>query len=182
MLQPNFTPFPELITERLLLRKITLKDAPEIFFLRSDPTVLQFLSKEPITSIKEAEDFIIRITNDIVNNDAIMWGISLKNHPDNIIGNICFWRFVKEHYRAEIGYTLHPEFWRKGIMKETIVKVLDYGFKKIGLHSAEARINPDNMASSALLKSTGFVKEGFFKEDFFHKGKFENTAVYSRLQ
>lgn len=111
-----------------------------------------------------------------------MWGISLKNHPDNIIGNICFWRFVKEHYRAEIGYTLHPEYWQKGIMKETIAKVLDYGFKKIGLHSAEARINPGNAASVAVLLSTGFVKEGFFKEDFFHKGKSENTAVYSRLK
>lgn len=182
MLQPNFTPFPELTTERLLLRKITMEDAPEIFFLRSDPTVLQFLSKEPITTGKEAEDFITRITNDIVNNDAIMWGISLKNHPDMIIGNICFWRFVKEHYRAEIGYTLHPEYWRKGIMKETIGKVLDYGFTTMGLHSAEARINPDNRASAAVLESNGFVKEGYFKEDFFHKGKFENTAVYSCLQ
>lgn len=43
----NFTPFPELKTERLLLRKLTGNDANKIFFLRSDENVLRFLSREP---------------------------------------------------------------------------------------------------------------------------------------
>jgi [ribosomal protein S5]-alanine N-acetyltransferase len=181
MLKPNFNPFPELSTERLLLRRITMEDAPEIFFLRSDQTILQFLSKEPAANIKEAEDFITRINNDIDNNDAIMWAIVLKEYPSKAIGSICFWRMLKEHYRAEIGYVLDPEYWRKGIMKETILKTLDYGFSTLGLHSVEARINPHNNASASLLESTGFAREAYFKEDFFHRGKFEDTAVYSML-
>lgn len=181
MLQPNFNPFPELSTERLLLRRLRMEDAPEVFFLRSDQTILQFLSKEPAANIKEAEDFITRINNDIDNNDAIMWAIVLKENSSRAIGSICYWRMLKEHYRAEIGYVLGPEYWRKGIMKETILKTLDYGFSTLGLHSVEARINPDNIASASVLESTGFVREAYFKEDFFHHGKFENTAVYSRL-
>ena len=89
---------------------------------------------------------------------------------------------LKEHYRAEIGYVLDPAYWRKGIMKETILRTLDYGFSTLGLHSVEARINPHNIASASVLESTGFVREAYFKEDFFHRGKFEDTAVYSRLQ
>lgn len=181
MLQPVFTPFPELETERLLLRRIVMEDAPEIFFLRSDATVLQFLSKEPAATIKEAEDFILRINNDIAGNEGIMWAIVLKEAPDKAIGSICFWRMVKENYRAEIGYVLNPQYWRKGMMKETIRKVLDYGFNTMGLHSVEARINPHNTASASVLESTGFVKEAYFKEDFFYREKFEDTAVYSRL-
>jgi [ribosomal protein S5]-alanine N-acetyltransferase len=182
MLQPNFDPFPELSTERLLLRRITMADAPEIFFLRSDQTILQFLSKEPAANMKEAEDFIIRINNDIDKNDGIMWGITLKENPSKVIGSICFWRMLKEHYRAEIGYALDPAYWRKGIMKETILKTLNYGFSTLGLHSVEARINPNNIASASVLESTGFVREAYFKEDFFRRGEFEDTAVYSRLQ
>jgi [ribosomal protein S5]-alanine N-acetyltransferase len=182
MLQPNFDPFPELSTERLLLRRITMEDAPEIFFLRSDQTILQFLSKEPAANLKEAEEFITRINNDIDNNDAIMWAITLKENPSKAIGSICFWRMLKEHYRSEIGYVLDPGYWRKGIMKETILKILGYGFSTMGLHSVEARINPDNIASASLLESTGFVKEAYFKEDFFRRDQFEDTEVYSRLQ
>ena len=182
MLQPNFDPFPELSTERLLLRRIVMEDAPEIFFLRSDQTILQFLSKEPAANIKEAEDFINRINKDIDNNDGIMWAITLKENPSKAIGSICFWQMLKEHHRAEIGYVLDPGFWRKGIMKETILKTLDYGLSTLGLHSVEARINPHNIASASLLESTGFVREAYFKEDYFHRGKYEDTAVYSRLQ
>jgi ribosomal-protein-alanine N-acetyltransferase len=182
MLQPNFNPFPELSTERLLLRKMKTEDAPEIFFLRSDQTILQYLSKEPAKEISEAEDFISRINTDIDHNEAILWTISLKENPSKVIGTICFWRMLKEHYRAELGYVLSPEYWRKGFMRETILKILDYGFSTIGLHSIEARINPDNIASASLLESTGFVREAYFKEDFFRHGQFEDTAVYSRLK
>ncbi len=182
MLQPNFIPFPELETERLLLRRLTLTDAPDIFFLRSDQAVLKYLSKEPVANMKEAEDFIARINNDIDKNDAIMWAIVLKENPVKVIGTICFWRIQKEHFRAELGYVLDPGYWRKGIMKEAILKTLDYGFSTLGLHSAEARINPENIPSASVLESTGFVREAFYKEDFYFCGKFENTAVYSRLQ
>ena len=111
-----------------------------------------------------------------------MWAITLKENPSKAIGSICFWRMLKEHYRAEIGYALDPAYWRKGIMKETILKTLDYGFSTLGLHSIEARINPHNIASASVLESTGFVREAYFKEDFFRRGAFEDTAVYSRLQ
>jgi ribosomal-protein-alanine N-acetyltransferase len=181
MLQINFTPFPELSTQRLILRKLTLEDAADVFFLRSEQAILQFLSKEPVADIKEAEDFITRINNDIDNNHSIMWAIVLKENLSKVVGTICYWRILKEHYRAEIGYVLNPKYWRKGIMKETIFKVLDYGFSTMGFHSIEARINPDNIASAALLESAGFIREAYFKEDFYHRGLFEDTAVYSRL-
>ncbi|MEO6611354.1 MAG: GNAT family N-acetyltransferase [Chitinophagaceae bacterium] len=182
MLQPDFSPFPELSTERLLLRKLTVEDTPEIFFLRSDPAILQHLGKKPAATIKEAEEFIERITSNIVNNEGIMWAIVLKENPAKTIGTICFWRLEKEHYRAEIGYALSPAWWKKGIMKEAITKTLEYGFSKMGLHSVEARISSGNIPSAAILESTGFIKEAHFKEDFFFDGKFEDTIVYSRLQ
>lgn len=181
MLEFNFTPFPELSTERLLLRRITIDDAPELFLLRSDPQVLQFISKEPAKTIQEVIDFLTLIDNNIDTNDSILWGIALKEEPAKIIGTICFWNVQKENYRSEIGYALIPSFWRKGIMKEAMIKVLEYGFDKMKLHSVEARLSPANIGSAAVLESTGFVREGYFKEDFFYASKFEDTLVYSKL-
>src|SRR5690242_17392351 len=99
MLQLNFTPFPELSTDRLLLRRITVKDAPELFFLRSDPAVLQFISKEPAKTMQDIMDFLARIDNNIDTNEAILWGITLKEDPSKIIGTICYWNIQKENYR-----------------------------------------------------------------------------------
>ena len=61
MLELNFTPFPELETKRLVLRRMTLPDVNDIFFLRSDEMVLRFIGKEPAKFLQEAEDFIKRI-------------------------------------------------------------------------------------------------------------------------
>lgn len=180
MLQVNFTPFPTIATERLLLRESTTNDANEIFFLRSDKAVLKYLDKIPEKSVDETVEFIGRIKKDIDNNDGITWGIALKD-SDIVIGSICFWRMQKEHYRAEIGYVLHPGQQGKGIMDEAIKAVLKYGFETMRLHSVEANVNPANISSMKLLEKNGFVKEAYFKENYYYDGKFIDSVIYSLI-
>src|SRR4030095_9927647 len=182
MLALNFTPFPELETERLLLRKLKASDANEMFFLRSDENVLRYLGKEPEKTIAETEEFINKINNAADENESILWGITFLDGPSIVNGTICLWNFKKEHSRSEIGYILHPDHWRKGIMKEAINAVVDYGFTVLGLHSIEALLSPENIASSSVLESTGFIKEGHLKESIYFNGVFEDTAIYSKLQ
>ena len=45
MLEPNFSPFPEIITERLLLSSIEKDDAPELLLLRSNEKVMEYIAK-----------------------------------------------------------------------------------------------------------------------------------------
>ncbi len=181
MLELNFSPFPEIRTKRLLLRRMKDDDAPEILFLRSDETVMRYIDREKTKSLEEATAFIQKINAAIDNNESILWGISLPDKPDTIIGNISLWRIITQHYRAEIGYMLHPDFWNKGLMKEALKAVIDFGFNEMKLHSIEAHINPDNAVSGILLEKTGFIREAYFKEDFYFRGKFIDTAVYSIL-
>ncbi len=182
MLQPDFSIFPEIKTARLLLRKLTNEDAIEIFKLRSDENVMRFIDKERAATIVDAETFINRIIQSLNNNDGITWAITLNEAPHILIGTIGYWRLIKEHFRAEIGYMLNPGYWKKGIMKEALLKVIDIGFNVLKLHSIEAHINPENGASAGILTSTGFIKEAHFKEDFFFDGTFKDTAIYSRLR
>ena len=182
MLEVNFHPFPELKTERLLLRRMIKDDAAEIFFLRSDAEVLKFIGKEPAQTIEEAEDFIRQIDHGIEANELIMWGIAMQDEPQQLIGTICIWKIRKEHYRAETGYVLHPLYWRKGIMKEALQKVIEHGFDVMKLHSMDALVTAGNIASAAVLEATGFIREAYFREDYSFRGKFYDTVVYSRLQ
>ena len=122
------------------------------------------------------------IDDALITGSGITWGIELKEGPGLLIGYICYWRLVKEHYRAEVGYMLLPQFWNKGIMKEALSEVVNFGYDKMKLHSIEGRINPANTASASLLVSTGFIREAYFKEDYFFNGEFGDTAVYSRLE
>ena len=182
MLCPNFSPFPEIQTERLLLRRMTTNDAEEILYLRSNDDVMKYIDRERTKSIEDAKSFLDKIDASLNSNNGIMWGITLKEKPGKLIGNIGYWRLIKEHYRAEVGYMLHPSFWKKGIMKEALLRVIDFAFDDMNLHSIEANINPGNTASAMLLESTGFIKEAYFKEDFFFNGAFHDTIIYSRLK
>lgn len=179
MLELNFTPFPEIKTKRLLMRRMTDADAPELLFLRSDEKTMQYIDREKTKSLEEAAAFIQMINIAIDKNESVMWAITLSDKPGTVIGNISYWRIINQHYRAEVGYMLHPDFWNKGLMKEALLSVIDFGFNEIKLHSIEAHINPENAVSGILLEKCGFVREAYFKEDFYFRGKFIDSAVYS---
>jgi ribosomal-protein-alanine N-acetyltransferase len=180
MLSVNFNPFPILSTQRLILREVKEGDVEEIFFLRSDKRILQHLDREPAKTLDEVLAFIKKINEQQRNNDCILWGISLKEE-NKLIGTLGFWNMKKEHYRAEIGYVLHPDHQRKGIMNEALAKVLEYGFVIMKLHSVEANVNPDNAASINLLLKNKFIREGNFKENYFFNGNFFDSAIYSLI-
>ena len=181
MLELNFQPFPELKTERLLLRRITAADAEELFILRSDPRVMEFVGREPAKTVQEVLDLIELINKNIDANETVMWAIALKEEPSRLIGNITLWQIEKDHYRADIGYMLHPDHWRKGIMKEAISHVVNYGFNTMKLHSIGAKVASGNKPSEWVLESAGFEKEAHFKEDYYFRGKFYDTLVYSLI-
>ena len=48
-----------------------------------------------------------------------------------------------------------------GYMKEGLLQVIEYAFDELGLHRLEANIQPGNLASIGLARSTGFQYEGY---------------------
>ena len=180
MLNPNFYPFPELETERLLLRQVQDQDADDFFILRSDQTLMRYIDRPLASSITDAQHLIKKIHDSLIQNDGITWIITLKPDP-GLIGTIGFWRIEKENYRAEVGYMLAVKWQDKGIMSEAMKEVLKYGFKEMNLHSVEANVNPANEASIRLLEKNQFIREAYFKENYFYNGKYIDSAIYSLL-
>ena len=127
MLTVNFHPFPELSTERLLLRQIKNEDAEQLFVFRSDKRIMQYIDRPLAQTVDDALQLIQKIQDALALNEGITWGICLKNDP-KLIGTMGFWRIVKEHYRAEIGYLIGRERQGKGLMQEAVEEALDYAF------------------------------------------------------
>ena len=180
MLTLNFNPFHDLETERLLLRRVDNNDYKEVLALRSNPETMKYIPRPLLKNEEEAFAHIAMIENKIINKEGINWAITIKDDP-RLIGIIGHYRIQLENYRAEIGYMILPEFNGLGIVTEAVKEVVKYGFDIMKLHSIEAVIDPDNIASAKVLEKNGFVKEADFKENEFHEGHFYDSVIYSIL-
>lgn len=153
-------------TERLILRTVTEFYSQDVFEIRSNPEINNFLHRATPKNSFEALEFILNIKRRSANKEIIFWGILLQNNP-KIIGTICLWKFSEDRKTAELGYELLPEFQGKGIMSEAVNFVLNYGFKDLHLHKIEAITNKYNSDSIKLLENLGFVINEIRRDEKF---------------
>lgn len=170
----NPSPFPNLTTERLILRKLEVTDSYALLRLRSDKSVNRYLDREAAKNKADADTFIEKIQQ-LTPDKGFYWAISLKNRPE-LVGTICFWNINIEKRMAEIGYELLPDYQGKGIMLEAIAEVLHYGFDTIQLKIVAALTHPDNQSSAKLLEKTGFVRDMNYQ--YISEEDADGQAVY----
>jgi ribosomal-protein-alanine N-acetyltransferase len=182
MLTLNFNEFPVITTERLLLREHIMADVPKLFNLRRNAEVMQFIHRERPKTYQDIETLISSLNDGFKQGQLIAWVIALKENPNQMIGSIGYWRTDLANHRAEIGYMLHPDYWRKGIVSEALKATIGFGFEEIKLHSILANVSPANEASKQILLRHGFMKEAYFKEDHYFNGEFLDSEIYGLLK
>lgn len=176
-----FTNFPQLETERLLLRAATLEDALALQHIRTNPMVMEHMDTFYHDTLQVSKDFISYNLNAYANKKCIYWMLEEKA-SGKVIGDFSIRKIDAKHHRAEIGYTLDSNYWGKGFMKEAILSLLSFGFKDLNLHSFEANINPKNENSKKILLRLGFQKEAYFRESFFYNGEYLDSEIYCLLE
>jgi len=157
MLNLNFTPFPTITTQGLVLRQLQDDDVHELFALRTDERVNRFLDRPVPQSLNDVRKFMAVVNQITQRNEGLYWVITRKNE-DRLLGTISLRNFDPEQYQAEIGYELHPDHQGQGIMHDAITHVLAYGFGRLGLQSITADTHPGNLRSIQILERFGFVK------------------------
>ena len=180
MLLLDLSDFPVLTTDRLVMRELSLNDAPALFAIRSDDRVMRHIGRPLAIGLEDATKLIERIANDRSTNEGITWGLTLHG-DDTLIGTIGYYRLKLEHHRGEIGYMLGADHWGKGLMGEALDAAVHCGFERFKFHSIEAVTDPRNAPSNKLLERHGFVREGLFRENFYWNGEFQDSAVWSKL-
>ena len=180
MLPIDLPTFPILATERLVLRELRHSDAEQVFAMRSDPLVMQHVNRPLATTVADAAALIDLITERWTAKEGVQWAITVKG-DDIFIGLIGFWRIVKEHHFAELGYMLAREHWGNDYISEAIAAVLLFGFNTLAFHRIEAITRPANVASIRVLEKNGFEREGLLKESIFWNGTYHDALHFGRL-
>jgi ribosomal-protein-alanine N-acetyltransferase len=177
-----FADFPELETERLLLRKMRLDDAEAMFAYASDPEVTRYVLWDTHRSIEDSETFLRFAIEGYESGDFGGWGVVFKD--SGVFIGTCGLDagYAPEHARAELGYVLSREHWGKGLMPEAARAVIAYGFGRLGLNRIQARCIAENTASARVMEKAGMTYEGTLRESEFIKGAYRDMKLYSILR
>ncbi|MBN1401040.1 MAG: GNAT family N-acetyltransferase [Anaerolineae bacterium] len=175
--------FPVLYTDRLILREPRDSDCERLWRVSRDRSVMRYYGMEPFRSVQEARQEI-RWMRDLYSNDCgIRWVIvERRRDADGYIGDVGFHNYAPRHGRAELGYKLDRDFWRRGLMSEALGVVLAHGFESLGLNRIEAVVDPRNATSLGLLHKLGFSKEGLLREYERERSGFADLLMLSLLR
>ena len=173
--------FETIHTPRLLLRKITPEVYRFVFTHYTEEELQRFFGFHTEEDrLKEHERFEKGVST--FNKSFAMFQL-LDNISGKVIGSCGYHTWYLEHRRAEVGYALtNDEFKQKGLMKEALGAVLQYGFNVMNLHRVEAFVAPENEPSLKLVRHFAFTQEGHLREHYFKNGVVEDSIVFSLLQ
>jgi len=178
----DFGEFPVLETDRLKLRRITSDDTQSWLAVWSDPKVVRYIIEFEVIPDEAEVKSIIEWTDGIFNRKTgIRWAITQKS-DDTMIGSCGFHLYDKHNRWAEIGYELHQDYWRQGIMSEAVTALLRFCFNELNLHRVEANVTVGNDASAGLLRQFGFTQEGTWRDKVQWHNQFYSLWQFGLLE
>jgi len=177
----DFSTFPTLAGERVVLRELESGDAADLFVWRSDPEVQKYNSV-PMKDVAEATALIDELRRGYSAHSEIYWAVTQRG-DGRAIGLFGFNSWERFHHRADIGYDLRRDFWGRGIATEALHAMLRFGFTCMQLNRIEVRTIADNHGSVRLLQRLGFQREGLRREHSLEDdGTYHDGAIYGLLQ
>lgn len=166
-----------LTTERLHLRPITPADDKVQVEHELNPAIMQTI-RDPLPQAeveKRIEDF-----RGPWQADEDSWvGLSLvEAATDQVIG-FFFLRVISfENQSMEVGYRLHPDYWRQGYALEAGQALLTFLDESLQVRKAVAYCINSNAGSAGLLEKLGFEREGCLHKHSPLGGKWHDELVY----
>ena len=179
-IKKTFLHLPSISTERLVLRRMGIWDAEDMFAYASKEDTSRFLLWEPHPNIEYTRRLLFYIRDKYRRGEYYEWGIVLAD-SGKLIGTCGFSAMNANDRCAEIGYVLSPDFQHVGYGLEAVKAVIEFGFSKLGLHRIEARYIVGNERSAHLLAKCGFVEEGIKREAVFTHGEYRDVVMCGLL-
>jgi len=171
---------PTLETERLTLRPLEVVDAGRLFPIFSNATVLKHYGMEPHATVDETVQMVTNMVEGMRAGTVIRWGIVRKDDL-TLIGTIGFHNLVPRHRRAEVGYEIHPDYWRNGYASEALRRTLDYATHVAEFGRVGAVVYTGNIASQHMLERNGFLREGTLRHYMRQDGRAHDVYMYSYI-
>lgn len=167
----------ELTTNRLIIKKGTSKDCIKIY--EYDMLKCRGIGGEDvIEKVKTPIDFIgadyDKYYEKCIKNKMFDWYVYLKDGTP--IANITADREIENINSIELSFNMHPNYWRKGYMKEAVSRVIDYLFE-IGYSNIIIGYDTGNKKSALFAKCLGFKEYKELKNTHQKNGITINTYL-----
>ena len=141
-------------TDRLVLRRLTLNDAPFIVELLNEPSFLRFIGDRGVRDLQTARQYLLK--GPVASYEKHGFGLNLvflKESGDPI--GICGLLKRDTLPDPDLGFAFLPAHWRKGYAAESAAAILTHGRRAFGLERIVAITSPDNVASIGVLEKIG---------------------------
>lgn len=172
---------PQLETSRLLLRRMRLDDAEDLFAYASDPAVTRTMTWDTHLSIDDSRAFLAGVVEGYERGDHAGWGIEHRD-SGKFIGTIGFIEIRQGGYVGEVGYVLNRHYWGQGLMTEALKAVIDFGFRHMELRRIEAAARVTNVGSYRVMEKAGMQFEGIMRDARYNKGRMETVRLYAIIR
>lgn len=145
-------------TDRLLLRPYTEGDLDFYAGLWANPNIVRYIGKGKTKTFAEANDSLGHWISEYEYGFGLQ-AVKLKAE-DKLIGHAGLVRqTIEGKGEIEIGYWLLPDYWGRGLAKESAIALREYGLEEKGLSKLISLINPNNPASIFVAKKAGLSYE-----------------------
>jgi len=147
-----------LYTDRFILRPFRYEDAYSMYyFYLSDKDVCEYLEYEAYKNIKDVYSMLSVNIQKYKNPLYFHWAIVDKRNG-YVIGSTSIHNINQNMLSCEIGICLSKLYWKKGVGKEVLSKIIEYAKYQIGFKELYAYYMEGNENSKYLLKSLGMEK------------------------
>jgi RimJ/RimL family protein N-acetyltransferase len=141
-------------TDRLIVRPITLDDAPFILTLLNEPSFLRYIGDKQVRTVEDARQYILN--GPVASYERHGFGLCLMElRESNTPVGMCGILKRDELPDPDIGFALLPDFWNKGLAFEAAAAVLKDARERLKLNRILAITSLDNEASINLLERLG---------------------------
>jgi ribosomal-protein-alanine N-acetyltransferase len=174
---PAQASLPWLRTRRLILRPMTLGDAPDVFAYSADPAVLRYTTGTTPSHPEETRSWLEGVLADPATH---MWAILLRDSP-TVIGAIEFG--VPIPGSGSIHYALSRSHWGAGLMTEAVEAVCRWAIDALpSMQDITTGVVAQNVGSARVLEKCGFERIGSIVEQWNGGAEPVTLHMYRRLR
>jgi ribosomal-protein-alanine N-acetyltransferase len=166
-----------IVTERLVLRRYTCDDIPDVLGFVSQPSVARITS-ERIPATEEGVRKYIDLQNSYqpFEEDKVFELAVERKEDGKVIG---FAGMIRQaHGQGEVGWAFGVEYRGQGYATEAASALMDYGFTSLGLRRIHADTGTDNYASLRMMERLGMRRGALLKGAVYEEGKWVDRYVY----
>lgn len=172
---------PTIESARVALRELKESDLKSLFEIYSNRRAMKYWDTIPHEDISITTNAFHKLKELMEMNQGLSWGITLKE-TNNIIGHFVLHGWNTTRNQTQLGYIINPEYWGKGLGSETLYSVINFCFIEMSFNSILAEVDPNNLASIAILQKHGFAIKEEKKKDLNINNNFYDTNVYELVK